>query len=71
MDRERRRALACASSASARGHNKVRDALHSLAPLSDPRACTEPTGLAPSAPALRPADVLTSAASPGRLAALD
>ena len=42
-----------------------------LAHLADPSAEAETPGLVPSAPSLRPADVLTSAALPGRLAALD
>ena len=37
----------------------------------DPNAELEPLGLITSHPTLRPADVLTSAALPGRLAALD
>ena len=64
-------ALCCAQGESTKGHNNVRDALLQLASLSDPRAATEPTGLVPSRPMLRPADVLTSAAVPGSLAALD
>ena len=42
-----------------------------LAHLADPSAEAETLGLVPSHPSLRPADVLTSAALPGRLAALD
>ena len=42
-----------------------------LAHLADPRAEAETAGLIPSFPLLRPADILTSAALPGRLAALD
>ena len=38
---------------------------------ADPSAATEVEGLIPSAPARRPADILTSAALPGSLAALD
>ena len=64
-------ALCCAQGASTKGYNNVRDALLQLASLSDPRATAEPTGLIPSRPMLRPADVLTSAAFPGSLAALD
>ena len=40
-------------------------------PTSDPSAELEPLGLVTSHPSLRPADILTSAALPGRLAALD
>ena len=42
-----------------------------VAHLADPSASVETAGLVPSAPALRPADIITSAALPGRLAALD
>ena len=66
-----RHALCCARGAGNRGHDKVRDTTHSFAELADPSACIEPLGLVPSAPTLRPADVFTSAAIPGRMAALD
>ena len=49
----------------------MRDAVLVLAHLADPTAAVESIGLIPSAPALRPADILTSAALPGRMAALD
>ena len=62
--------LLCARGPSTRGHNAVRDDLHRLAVAADPSAEIEPTGLIASRPELRPADVLTSAAS-CRLAALD
>lgn len=52
-------------------HFDVRDVVLQLTHLADPRAGVEAPGLIPSAPALRPADILTSAAYPGRLAALD
>ena len=42
-----------------------------LAHLADSAASPETLGLIPSCPALRPADILTTAALPGRLAALD
>ena len=42
-----------------------------LAHLADPSAQTETLRLVPKFPLLRPADILTSAAVPGRLAALD
>ena len=53
------------------GHNAVRNELHAAASMCDPSAELEPLGLITSHPTLRPADVLTSAALPGRLAALD
>ena len=52
-------------------HYAIRDELLPLAYLADSSAAVETTGLIPSAPTLRPADILTSAALPGRLAALD
>ena len=49
----------------------MRDVILQLAHLADPSASSEPLDLIPSAPMLRPADILTSAAFPGCLAALD
>ena len=63
-------ALRCASGESTRGHNRVANTLLCLASLSDGTSCAEPRGLIASRPALRPADVLTTAAF-GRGAALD
>ena len=62
--------LLCAKGPSTRGHNRVGDEVHTLALAADPAAELEPEGLIASRPGLRPADVLTSAAS-SRLAALD
>ena len=53
------------------GHNDVRNELHAAACSCDPSAELEPLGLIPSHPTLRPAYILTSAALPSRLAALD
>ena len=64
-------ALQCATPEATRGHYEVRDHVLTLAHLADPGAEAEAPGLIPSAPLLRPADVLTSAALVGRLAALD
>jgi hypothetical protein len=64
-------ALACARAEATRGHYAVRDCVLHLAHLADPTAECEVPGLVASAPMLRPADVLTAAAFPGRLAALD
>ena len=63
-------ALVCAPGESTRGHYAVSGVVHCLASLSDSSASTEARGLVPSRPALRPADILTSAAF-GRQAALD
>jgi len=62
--------LLCAKGESTRGHNCVRDELHSMAKSVDSCAEVEPEGLIPSHPRHRPADVLTSAFH-GRLAAVD
>jgi hypothetical protein len=64
-------ALCCAPGESTRGHNDVRDSLFDLARLADGTAEREVLGLLEAAPGLRPADVLTSAASPGLASALD
>ena len=69
MDMSAAHALCCANSV--KGHNAVRDELHAAASACDPSAEIEPSGLITSHPLLRPADVLTSAALLGRLAALD
>ena len=57
--------------AATRGHYHVRDCILPLAHLADPCTALESVGLIPSAPSLRPADLLSSAAIPGRMAALD
>jgi len=63
--------LLCARGESTKGHNRVRDELHSMAKSFDAGAETEPEGLIPSHPRLRPADLLTGAFHNGRLAAVD
>ena len=63
--------LLCAQSEATRGHFAVRDAVLPLCHLADPHATCESPGLVPSRPLLRPADILSSAPLPGRLAALD
>ncbi len=64
-------ALLCAKCESTRGHNALRDELHSMAKSVDSAAETEPEGLIASHPLLRPADVLTGAFHNGRLTAVD
>ena len=64
-------AFCCAPGESTRGHNDVRDAVFDLARMADATAETEVLGLLDAAPGLRPADILTSAASPGLTSALD
>ena len=63
-------ALRCAPGEATRGHNAVRDQVLGLASLGDTAACSEPRGLIPSRPGLRPADILSTAAF-ARLTALD
>ena len=62
MDAHGRHAMRCAPGQSTRGHNRLRNTLHGLASMSDGGAVTEAAGLLESAPALRPADLLTHAA---------
>ena len=64
-------ALCCSPGESTRGHNDVRDCLYDLTRLADATAEKEVLGLLEAAPGLRPADVLTTAASPGWTSALD
>ena len=64
-------ATCCAIGESTRGHNAVRDAVFAFAEMADPAAEKEAEDLVPSDPRARPADVLTSAAIPGCVAALD
>lgn len=71
LDRSCRHALLCAIPEATRGHYDVRDAILPLVHLADPSADTETPGLVPDFPTLRPADIFTSAAISGRLAALD
>ena len=70
LDHKAVHSLCCAPGESTRGHGAIASVVHSLACLSDAYSSTEPRGIVPSCPALRPADVLTSAAF-GRQAALD
>ena len=64
-------ALCCAPGPSTVGHNEVRDLIHAVAKQADPAAETEVLGILQAAPGLRPADILTNAASEGLLTALD
>ena len=70
LDAQCRHALRCAPGPATRGHNRVRDTLLGLASLGDGASATEVRGLIGTAPSLRPADLLTTAAF-GRLTALD
>ena len=62
-------AQCCDRSNATKGHYKVRDCVHVLASIHDPLAQLETTGLSPSYPQLRPADVFCS--GPIGLVALD
>ncbi len=64
-------ALLCARGESVRGHNAIRDELHSMSASVDTAAETGPEGLIASRPHPRPADVLTGAFHNGHLAAVD
>ena len=59
----------CCTAEATRGHYAVVQALVQGIKLADPAVTTEPTGLTRSG--RRPADILTSAAVPGKMAALD
>jgi hypothetical protein len=71
LDSSGAHALCCAKGECSKGHNGIRDVLHKACLAADPVAEREPLHLLEAHPALRPADVLTSAAIPGCLAALD
>jgi len=65
-------ALLCAQGHSIRGHNAVRDVLYKVSASIAPTTELEPTGLIPTRPLLRPADLLSGVSGfSGRLAALD
>ena len=71
LERTCAHAFCCAPGESTKGHYKARDEVLNLCHLSDASAVIEAPELIPSAPTLRPADILTSAAIPGCRAALD
>ena len=71
LERTAAHALCCAAPEGTRGHYEVRGKVFHLVQLSDAGAVTEAPELIHSAPALRPADILTTAAIPGCQAALD
>ena len=71
VERSGAHALCCARGESTRGHYACRDALLNFVHIADASATTEEPDLIPSRPALRPADIFTSAALPGGRAALD
>ena len=64
-------ASCCAPGEATRKHHAVRDVIFEFSKTADDATEREPQDLVPSRPGLRPADVLSSAAIPGRVAALD
>lgn len=71
LDADGLHALCCARGESTRGHNDVRDAVFDLVRMADATAEKEVLGLLETAPGSRPADILTTAVSPGLASALD
>ena len=71
LDRQGYHALCCSLAESTRGHNSARDSLLAGFAVSDPGSAKEVAGLIPSAPDLRPADILTRAAHETTLVAVD
>ena len=71
LDSASAHALCCAPGSSTKGHYAVVRKIFDVVQQLDHGAETEAVGLIPSAPTLRPADLLTTAASSGRAAALD
>eukprot|EP00973_Karenia_brevis_P013670 1854949-Karenia_brevis.AAC.1 len=69
MDAELWHCETCAPAAATRGHYSVVHAVADGLRLADPSLTTEAPGL--TGTSLRPADILSSAALPGRSAALD
>ena len=63
--------LLCARGESTKGHYRVRDCARELTHLVDSSVVTEIRSRFPSHPNVRPADLFTYAALPGRMAALD
>ena len=62
LDLQGKHAL-CMGSATTTGHNRVRDTIAMGLAMADAGTVTEPLGLVPSAPDLRPADILTRAST--------
>jgi hypothetical protein len=71
MDEQGRHALCCARAESTKGHYAVRDVLAHAFGEGDAATECEVQGLIPSAPTLRPADILTRAGHERYLAAVD
>ena len=71
LDRKCCHALCCAKAESTRGHYTVRDAMVAPFLAGDSSTSLETPGLIPSAPSLRPADILTGSAHPTWQSAVD
>ena len=71
LDKKCTHSLCCSLAEATIGHNRVKEVVHAFCAVSDSSACMEAAGLVDSQPDLRPADILTRAAIPNRLAALD
>ena len=71
LDTQCYHAMCCAQGDSTRGHNLVRDVMAEAFALADPTTDKEVSGLIPSRPDLRPADILTQAAHTTLAVAVD
>jgi hypothetical protein len=71
LDAQCYHALCCAGAQKTIGHNRVRDCVAEAFHMADPGTAIEVPGLCPAAPTLRPADVLTRAAHPTLIVAVD
>ena len=63
LDLQGKHAFCCMGSATTTGHNRVRDTIAMGLAMADAGTVTEPLGLVPSAPDLRPVDILTRAST--------
>ena len=61
LDVQGKHALCCMGSETTVGHNRIRDTIAMGLAMADPGTITEPSGLVPTRPELRPADVLSRA----------
>ena len=71
MDVKGYHGLCCEMAESTIGHNRTRDCLADCFAQADPGTDTEVPGLCPRAPTLRPADILSKAAHPTQIVAVD
>jgi hypothetical protein len=71
LDVQGKHALCCMGSETTIGHNRIRDTVAMGLAMADPGTITEPLGLVPSRPELRPADILSRAGREDGLVACD